>query len=485
MDCKTRSSISKAGHKKSFLLRRCEGTLDPMWRTGREARRAFAWPVSRDTSSSSSSSPSLFTSRTRLHPPSMDGLIRIHRVKRGEQRTKNAHERKVMSSGLSVESLREKPICGVRTVEWTPEGTVRLIDQRILPQKFELKTYDTPSAVADAIRTMVVRGAPAIGAAGALGMVLAAKVAILAGDATKSSVAEALASAKRLLDGARPTAVNLEWATHRILKFAEEVMKYDIDLSRVFDLIKDEATTIIDEDVEVNVAMAKHGADVVPDNANILHHCNTGALATVDVGTALGVVYECHAREKNIHVWIDETRPRLQGARLTAWECMRAGVDCHLIVDSAAGHLMSLNKVDVVLYGADRVAKNGDVANKIGTYQVSVLAHENSIPVYAVVPTSTIDLSKNSGSDIPIEERGSEEVTNVVGKAVIAPEGMKVFNPAFDVTPSKYLTGIITEEGVCYPPYEKSLVEAKEAARQRRELRWQGTLSKISQQLSK
>ncbi len=202
--------------------------------------------------------------------------------------------------------------------------------------------------------------------------------------------------------------------------------------------------------------MAKFGAEIVPENANILHHCNTGSLATVAIGTALGVIYECHQQNKNIHVWVDETRPRLQGARLTAWELMREGVPLHLIADNAAGHLMMTGKVDLVLFGADRVAANGDVANKIGTYKLAVVAAENKIPVYAVVPTSTIDFSFATGETIPIEERCEEEVANV-GTQRIAPENCPVYNPAFDVTPHKYLTGIITEKGICYPPFDKSL----------------------------
>lgn len=230
--------------------------------------------------------------------------------------------------------------------------------------------------------------------------------------------------------------------------------------------ILEEAQALADDDVAINRRMGKHGATVVKHGANILHHCNTGALATVDIGTAIGVIYECHAQKKDIHVWVDETRPRLQGARLSAWELMREGVPIHLIADNAAGHLMSTGKVDVVLYGADRVAANGDVANKIGTYKLSVVAKENGIPVYPVVPTSTIDLSLATGADIPIEERGEDEVTTIRGVR-IAPEGCPVYNPAFDVTPARYVTGIITEEGICYPPFDVSLKAAKEAAEKR------------------
>jgi methylthioribose-1-phosphate isomerase len=232
------------------------------------------------------------------------------------------------------------------------------------------------------------------------------------------------------------------------------------------DAVVAEAQRIADEDVEINRRMGAHGATVVPERANILHHCNTGALAAVDYGTALGVVRAATEQGKNVHVWVDETRPRLQGARLTAWELMRDGIPMTLIADNAAGHLMRLGRVDVVLFGADRVAANGDVANKVGTYKLAVCAQENGIPRYSVVPTSTIDLSLPDGDAIPIEERDWAEVARFGGTQV-APDEVPVFNPAFDVTPHRYLTGIITEEGVCYPPFVKTLREAKERAEAR------------------
>lgn len=227
------------------------------------------------------------------------------------------------------------------------------------------------------------------------------------------------------------------------------------------------AQALAEEDVAINKRLSEFGAEVVPQGANVLHHCNTGALATVDIGTAIGVIYECHRQGKGIHVWVDETRPRLQGARLSAWELMREGVPMHLIADNAAGYLMLSGKVDVVLFGADRVARNGDVVNKIGTYKLAVVAKENKVPVFACVPTTTIDLDFLDGSGIPIEERSAEEVT-CVGGVRVAPVDCPVFNPAFDVTPFKYLTGIITEEGVCYPPFEQSLPAAVARAEQRR-----------------
>jgi len=337
-----------------------------------------------------------------------------------------------------------------RTVRWcggVGEGRLVLIDQRKLPHEEEwVECWDAESA-ALCIRDMVVRGAPAIGAAGAFAMVLAARNGKMD-----------LVKAKEILDAARPTAVNLSWATSRMLEVSAAT-----DPQNVAKELLEEAERLADQDVEINIAMARHGAKVVPNGANILHHCNTGALATVDVGTAIGVIYECHHQGKSIHVWVDETRPRLQGARLSAWELMRENVPMTLIADNASGLLMQRGKIDICLYGADRVAANGDVANKVGTYKLSVVAREHGIPVYPVVPTSTIDLSVVTGDEIPIEERDSEEVTNLF-QSNIAPEGVKVYNPAFDVTPAKFITGIITEQGICYPPFEISLKEAKERA---------------------
>jgi methylthioribose-1-phosphate isomerase len=228
-----------------------------------------------------------------------------------------------------------------------------------------------------------------------------------------------------------------------------------------------EAQRIADEDVEINRRMGAFGSAIVPDKANVLTHCNAGSLATVDYGTKLGVVRAAIEQGKQVHCWVDETRPRLQGARLTAWELMQDGIPMTLIADNASGMLMRQGKVDVVLFGADRVAANGDVANKIGTYKLAVVARENGVPCYAVVPTPTIDLSLAHGDLIPIEERSAREVTHI-GAEQIAPDNVPVYNPAFDVTPHRYLTGIITEEGICYPPFGVSLRRAVEAAARRR-----------------
>jgi len=248
--------------------------------------------------------------------------------------------------------------------------------------------------------------------------------------------------------------------------------------ARLAAALLDEAHELCDKDVRTNEAMSRFGADLVPDGANMLHHCNTGALATIDFGTALGVIYECHARGKDVHVWVDETRPRLQGARLTAWELMRAGVRMHLMADGASGGLMRAGRVDVAVFGADRVAANGDTANKIGTYTMCCAARESGVPAYAVVPTSTIDLDVADGSGIPIEERPADEV-RCVRDVQVAPDGCPVYNPAFDVTPAKFITGIITEMGVCYPPYAVSLRRAKEAAEAAIAAEWETKLATL------
>lgn len=344
---------------------------------------------------------------------------------------------------------------------WWEDGQLKMIDQRVLPLRHEIVSFDDYRAVAKAITDMVVRGAPAIGAAGAYGLALAARQSTAR---TREALLADLAAAKQVLDAARPTAVNLTWATRRLFDLAQRLTDASPDDLRAALLA--EAERLADEDVAINRRMGAHGAAVIPYGANILHHCNTGSLATVDYGTALGVVRAAWEQGNPIHVWVDETRPRLQGARLTAWELMQDGIPMTLIADNAAGYLMRAGKVDVVLFGADRVAANGDVANKIGTYKLAVLAKENGIPCYAVVPTSTVDLSLPSGDHIPIEERPWEEVTHIDG-VQIAPDDVRVYNPAFDVTPHRYLTGIITEEGICYPPFDVSLRRAKEAAEAR------------------
>lgn len=360
-----------------------------------------------------------------------------------------------------------------RSVFWSgpasKDGCLRLLDQRELPQKFDFMDCKTVDSVADAIFTMAVRGAPAIGAAGGFGMAIGA----FASEAKDNdTLLKDLVSARKILNQARPTAVNLEWATGRIEELATMLSGKGMDACIIRRAVYDEAQALADDDIRINRAIGGFGAAVVPNKANILHHCNTGALATVGHGTAIGVIYSCQEQRKDIHVWVDETRPRLQGARLTAFELMRAKVPMHLIADNAAGHLMYEGKVDVIVFGADRVAANGDVVNKIGTYKIAVCGRENGVPVYACVPTPTIDLGIKTGREIVIENRTSKEVTHI-GEECIAPEGCQVYNPAFDVTPYKYLTGIITEEGICYPPFFKSLAEAKITAEKRLRANWE------------
>jgi methylthioribose-1-phosphate isomerase len=338
----------------------------------------------------------------------------------------------------------------MRTVEWD-NGTVKMIDQRLLPTEYTVVTWTDVPGVASSIREMYVRGAPAIGATAAFGMALAATTSPAADVAALRADLEEAAEQLRVT---RPTAVNLFWAIDRMLRCAHDADLATADAVR--SALVAEAQAIADEDVQINRTMGAIGQKTIHEGDNILTHCNAGALATVDYGTVLGVVRAAAEHGKQIHVWVDETRPRLQGARLTAWELMRDDIPCTLIADNAAGQLMRTGRVDIVLYGADRVAANGDVANKVGSYKLAVVAKENGIPCFCVSPTSTIDMSLPSGDDIPIEERAPEEVTVIRGQR-IAPEGVPVANIAFDVTPHRYLTGIITERGIAYPPFDISL----------------------------
>lgn len=350
----------------------------------------------------------------------------------------------------------------MRTVYWDyDENSVKMIDQRQLPWNFEIATFTDYREVGRAITEMYVRGAPAIGAAAAFGMALAAQQS----DASnRQSLLDDLEAAGERLNAARPTAVNLSWAVKRQLKTAANPALDEVDEIR--EALLTAAQQIADDDVALNKQMGQYGAELVPEGATILHHCNTGALATVDWGTALGVIFSAHEMGKNIHVLVDETRPRLQGARLSAWELQQRGISFDVIADNAAGHYMRTGQVDIVLVGSDRTAANGDVANKIGTYKLAVVARENGVPFYPVVPTSTIDLDLANGDLIPIEERSPDEVLCVAGKRV-APEGASARNPAFDVTPHRYVTGIVTEVGVVYPPFEKNLREAVHRAEQK------------------
>ena len=350
----------------------------------------------------------------------------------------------------------------MRTLFWE-DNQLRMIDQRFLPNRFEIVSLHDARAVAQAIRDMTVRGAPAIGAAAAFGLALAG---FESQAASTSSLLADLRAAATLLKSARPTAVNLAWAVRRQLRVAAgEELESAEDVRHA---LLAAAQRLADEDVALNRRMGFYGAELIADGDTILHHCNTGALATVDWGTALGVVFAAHEQGKRIHVLVDETRPRLQGARLTAWELQQRGIPFDLIADNAAGHFMRRGEVNLVLVGSDRTAANGDVANKIGTYQLGVLARENGVPFYPVVPTSTIDLDLATGDLIPIEERSMDEVLTVIDTA-IAPAGITARNPAFDVTPHRYVTGIITEAGIVYPPFEKNLRAAVVRAR---EIKW-------------
>ncbi len=344
----------------------------------------------------------------------------------------------------------------MRTIEWR-DGVVRMIDQRKLPRQLvieELRDYPT---VARAIKEMWIRGAPALGAAGAFGLALAA---LESPAATRDELLRELDEAARVLAATRPTAVNLRWALDRVLKKARAA---NVPVADLRALAVEEAQAIAEEDVTINQQMARHGAALIHDGDTLIHHCNTGPLATVDVGTALGCIIEAHRQGKKIHVLVDETRPRLQGARLTAWELMQYGVPMTLIADNAAGYYLRKGVVHGCFVGADRVAANGDVANKIGTYKLAVVARENGVPFYAVVPTSTIDPTLPNGDGIPIEERSADEVTTIEGVR-IAPEGVRVGNPAIDVTPHKYITALVTEKGVVYPPFDQNLPPVMDAA---------------------
>jgi methylthioribose-1-phosphate isomerase len=339
----------------------------------------------------------------------------------------------------------------MRTVFWE-NNELKMIDQRILPARFEVVSYRGHREVARAITDMVVRGAPAIGAAAAFGLALAGYES--ASTSTDGLLAD-LQSATAVLKSSRPTAVNLAWAVDRIMKTINSMNGSADDLRNA---VLGEAQKLADEDVEINKRMAEHGAALINDGDTIIHHCNTGALATVDWGTALGVIRTAHEQGKHIHVLVDETRPRLQGARLTAWELEQYGIPYEIISDNMSGYFLKAGKAQKVLFGADRVAANGDVANKIGSYMLALAAHDNNVPVYSVVPTSTIDLSLAHGGLIPIEERDPDEVLGIQFHGEpIAPKNAKARNPAFDVTPNRLLSGIVTENGVVYPPFDINL----------------------------
>src|SRR5437773_5499873 len=338
----------------------------------------------------------------------------------------------------------------IQTLEWTDKG-VRFIDQTKLPTEEVYVNCKTHEQVADVIRNMVVRGAPAIGVAAAMGIALA----------VKNSQAESAGDLKRDFDQAcdvisktRPTAVNLFWAIRRMQEKFERIRIRPIP--QIKQTLIEEAQHMHAEDIAANQAMGRHGATLMPSEGGVLTHCNAGALATAGYGTALGVIRAAVEHGKKIHVYADETRPFLQGSRLTAWELMKDGIPTTVISDNMSGAMMRQGKIGAVIVGADRIAANGDVANKIGTYTVAVLAKEHGIPFYVAAPISTVDLETPDGSKIPIEQRNPAEVTHIAGKA-ITPAGVQVENPAFDVTPARLVTAIVTERGLAKAPYEQSL----------------------------
>lgn len=341
----------------------------------------------------------------------------------------------------------------MRTVDWDYQNqSLLLIDQRLLPGELRVAAYSDYHEVINAIQEMVVRGAPAIGVTAAFGLALAA---YRSSASHTTEMLRNLSIAGDELIAARPTAVNLKWAVARVLAKAHEAPG---DLDQLRKLVLEEALRMADEDVAINQRMARHAAELIADGDTIIHHCNTGALAAVDWGTALGAIRMAHQQGKRIHVLVDETRPRLQGVRLTAWELQQYGISFDIIPDNAAGYYLSSGQAHKVFFGADRVAANGDVANKIGTYMLALAAQDNQVPVYCVAPTSTIDLSTAMGTLIPIEERPPNEVLNIQvdGKSV-APTGCTARNPAFDITPNRLISAIVTEKGVVYPPYPENL----------------------------
>lgn len=345
----------------------------------------------------------------------------------------------------------------VKTMEWK-DGVLYLVDQRKLPLQVEVVACRSYKEVAEAIVKMVVRGAPAIGAAAAFGVAIGAREFSLPGGASPEEARTGffvhLEGVFTTLSKTRPTAVNLFWAIERMRRAGRE--HREAGITAIQEALEREALAIAREDVETNQRIGRFGAELVPPKAGILTHCNAGALATVEFGTALAVIRFAHQGGKEIHVYADETRPFLQGARLTAWELQQDEIPVTLITDNMAAYVMRRGLVDLVVVGADRIAANGDVANKIGTYGLAILAREHNIPFYVAAPTSTIDMSITSGQQIPIEERSPEEVTHIFGHQV-APAGIAVLNPAFDVTPSGYVSGIITEKGIVRPPYTESL----------------------------
>ena len=338
----------------------------------------------------------------------------------------------------------------ISTIEWHG-NQIRMIDQRRLPLKAEWYICRDYRGVIKGIEKMVIRGAPAIGVAAAMGLALGAS-SIRAGNYDSFNK-----RFKKMADEfvrARPTAINLQWAVKRMINFVES--HRDMPVKHLKEMLRMESRKILSEDISINKAIGRNGQILIPEKARILTHCNTGSLATGGYGTALGVIRAAREAGKEVEVLVDETRPWLQGLRLTSFELMKDRIPVRVMVDSAAGLFMRKRMVDLVITGADRIAANGDVANKIGTYQLAVLARENSIPFYVAAPLSSIDIATRDGDMIPMEERAPEEITRIGGR-LIGPRGVKALNPAFDITPARYITAIITEKGIVMPPYKKEI----------------------------
>ena len=334
----------------------------------------------------------------------------------------------------------------MQAIAWSPSGAVRILDQRALPDALIERDLETAEAVADAIRTLQVRGAPLIGIAAAMGLVAGLRAVR---GARREAFLARVAELVRLLGATRPTAVNLGWALARMSRAAEATPG---DGGAIWDCLARQAAAIHEEDRAMCRRIGEFGLPLIPDGANVLTHCNAGALATGGIGTALAPIYLAHEAGRRVHVYVDETRPLFQGARLTAWELTEAGVPCTILADAGAGALLRGGQINLVVVGADRIAANGDFANKIGTYALAVLAYHHGVPFYCAAPSSTIDLSIATGEGIPIEHRSPEEVTTFAGRA-IAPPAAGVLNPAFDVTPARYVTGYVTDCGVVQPPF--------------------------------
>lgn len=344
----------------------------------------------------------------------------------------------------------------IKSIEWTGEGVV-MLDQRLLPGQEVYNTYKDYLDVAEAIRSMVIRGAPAIGIAGAMGVALGMKRSFVEAIEEVDGAFEEVCG---VIAAARPTAVNLSWAVARMRSVYRRTRGDGVGV--VLPALESEALAIQAEELLANERMGRFGQVLIPENAHVLTHCNTGSLATAGMGTALGLVRAAVAAGKRVAVYAQETRPLLQGARLTAWELRKENIPVTVVIDSMAGHLMQKGKVDCVLVGADRIAANGDVANKIGTYSLAVLAREHNVPFYVSAPVSTLDLSLPDGMGIPIEQRDPDEVRWIQGVRVI-PDDVSVENPAFDITPYRFVSAIVTDSGICRPPYVESLKEAAHA----------------------